>query len=813
MKTKKPILRLAVLAALSFFTGNEVVAQTTVGAACGCPNYATRVSNGVVNINTVGTWTTIPNAYGKELAGSQNILLTCDKIWQIDEKLYIGSGSTITIEPGTIIKGTATSSVAAARALIIERGGKIIAPGTQDCPIIFTADADDLSGSYGVINKGKWGGLLLCGKATNNLTLAANGPFVPGASGKLAVANGLGVLEGFASSVSQDWFGMAQSSTTGYTSATAPTGPTYSWSPNASIQNAAGTTTLKLSATNATIAVGMTVSGTGIAANTTVVSNVSGLVTLSQATTANMSGTYTFTDGTTSTTSTAAANYGGVGSSQVTLSVAPSWNIIGKAISGTGIAGSTTITAISGSLITLSSALTANASGALTITGTYPNPNQTLSYANVGTATTVTANIQGPVMYVNGTTVGTGQLVDFSQPAPQAEPFNDDDNSGVMTYVSIRNSGANLLVGSEINGLTLASVGRGTKIEHIEIVSCADDNIEIFGGTVNLKYCTTMFGNDDMFDYDLGWTGKAQFLFGMKANEFTTLGTVTTPASSGISNDSDNGFEMDTDDGKSYNSPKSTPQIYNATLIGNEKSTGNSDNSGLAAVMAKEYTGGEIRNSIFANFRAGFNMVYTMGSGRSHAAGGDAWHNWIASGTSNATASATVGNGSQSLKVKCNTFVGNTNALSLDATGASVGTAVSSGSNYDQFTTIDKNIVITTSTGLAGFDPSFLMSSTTTSNTLTTKNDVVPNVSSNVALDPAAGCPQAPMDGFFEPANYRGAFKPGTSNDNWLSDWSYTQVLGSTKGTVACPTDINNDGVTDVNDFLMFSQKFNQSCN
>ena len=64
------------------------------------------------------------------------------------------------------------------------------------------------------------------------------------------------------------------------------------------------------------------------------------------------------------------------------------------------------------------------------------------------------------------------------------------------------------------------------------------------------------------------------------------------------------------------------------------------------------------------------------------------------------------------------------------------------------------------------------------------------------------------MDGFFEPANYRGAFAPGANNDNWLSDWTYSQVLNSTNGVVACPTDINNDGTTDVNDFLIFAPAF-----
>jgi hypothetical protein len=68
------------------------------------------------------------------------------------------------------------------------------------------------------------------------------------------------------------------------------------------------------------------------------------------------------------------------------------------------------------------------------------------------------------------------------------------------------------------------------------------------------------------------------------------------------------------------------------------------------------------------------------------------------------------------------------------------------------------------------------------------------------------------MDGFFEPANYRGAFS-STAGDNWLSDWSYSQVLGTTLGVQSCPTDLTGDGVTDVNDFLIFAPAFGTSCN
>ncbi len=858
MKTKKPILRLAVLAALSFFSGNEIVAQTNVGAACGCPSVGSRTAANVqVYAASLNKWSALPaSAYGGEITG--NITLTCDKVWTIDQKIYVAAGATLTIEPGTVIKSNVAGSAAAATALIIERGGKIMAAGSESCPIIFTAAADALDGSYGAANKGQWGGVLILGKATNNLTLAANGPFIPGTSGKLAVANGLGVVEGFASSLPQDQFGVAVGSIpTGYAQGTSPTGNYTFTGTGGSAQNNSGATTLKVTAApsvalagqtitgtgiatnttvtgsttsltlsnaatanltgtytaattqagtgntastaltldnaNALILVGMKVTGTGIAANTTV-SSVSGTaVTLSTASTAAMSGTYTF-----AFTFTAADVLNFTGSTKITLGTALPYVMSGTAVSGTGIPANTTVASVSGSTITLSASASAPVTGTLTFTGVYPNPGATAYFPIVTTGTS-----SAPAgLAVNGTDYVNYAGVSISQ---AGQTFDDNDNSGVMTYVSIRYSGAVLLVGSEINGLTLASVGRGTKIEHVEIVSCADDNIELFGGTVNLKYCTTMFGNDDMFDYDLGWSGKAQFLFGMKGNEFTTLGGSTT---SGISNDSDNGFEADSDDSQSYNFPRSIPIIYNATLIGNEKVVGNSDNSGLSAIMAKENTGGEIYNSLFANFRNGFNMKKSLGAASSYANGGEAWHNWTNSPSVPTTATATTGNGTQILKVKCNTFVNNvTNGLasSVGASASSAGTALT-GSDLTQFTTTDNNIVVTS---LTGFDPSYIMNGST--NVITTKNDVVPSPGTNVQL--GTGCTQAPFDGFFEPANYRGAFKPSANNENWLSDWTFSQVLNSTKGVLACPTDINNDGVTDVNDFLIFSGQFGQSCN
>ena len=71
----------------------------------------------------------------------------------------MGAGSTLTIEPGTVIKGDKDTQAA----LIIEPGGKLIAEGKQDAPIVFTSEMPK-----GQRKPGDWGGLIICGKAKNN---------------------------------------------------------------------------------------------------------------------------------------------------------------------------------------------------------------------------------------------------------------------------------------------------------------------------------------------------------------------------------------------------------------------------------------------------------------------------------------------------------------------------------------------------------------------------------------------------------------------------------------------------------------------
>jgi hypothetical protein len=84
---------------------------------------------------------------------------------------------------------------------------------------------------------------------------------------------------------------------------------------------------------------------------------------------------------------------------------------------------------------------------------------------------------------------------------------NSADNSGVLSYVQINNSGITMDVDKEINGLSLCGVGSGTVISNITVNRSDDDCVEIWGGTVNLSNITTNICTDDQFDTDDGYSG------------------------------------------------------------------------------------------------------------------------------------------------------------------------------------------------------------------------------------------------------------------------------------------------------------------
>ncbi|RYU90053.1 hypothetical protein EWM62_10960 [Mucilaginibacter terrigena] len=84
---------------------------------------------------------------------------TADKIYTLKGFVYVTEGATLTIEPGTIIKGDKASK----GTLIVTRGSKISAIGTSTKPIVFTS-----SFGAGTRTAGDWGGIILLGKAPVN---------------------------------------------------------------------------------------------------------------------------------------------------------------------------------------------------------------------------------------------------------------------------------------------------------------------------------------------------------------------------------------------------------------------------------------------------------------------------------------------------------------------------------------------------------------------------------------------------------------------------------------------------------------------
>ena len=79
---------------------------------------------------------------------------------------------------------------------------------------------------------------------------------------------------------------------------------------------------------------------------------------------------------------------------------------------------------------------------------------------------------------------------------------NPSDNSGTISYVSIRHGGAVIGADNEINGLTLGGVGNGTTINNVEVIANSDDGIEFFGGTVDVSNALVWACGDDLLDID-----------------------------------------------------------------------------------------------------------------------------------------------------------------------------------------------------------------------------------------------------------------------------------------------------------------------
>jgi hypothetical protein len=133
---------------------------------------------------------------------------------------------------------------------------------------------------------------------------------------------------------------------------------------------------------------------------------------------------------------------------------------------------------------------------------------------------------------------------------------NDQDSSGVFSFVRIEFPGIAFVANKEINGLTFGSVGSKTKVDHVQVSISGDDGFEWFGGTVDAKYLISFRTLDDDFDADFGYRGRVQF------------GLIVRDADLSDAAGDSNGFETDNDATGTANLPRTQAVFSNITNVG-----------------------------------------------------------------------------------------------------------------------------------------------------------------------------------------------------------------------------------------------------
>ena len=195
---------------------------------------------------------------------------------------------------------------------------------------------------------------------------------------------------------------------------------------------------------------------------------------------------------------------------------------------------------------------------------------------------------------------------------------DDLHSSGMMKYVRIEFAGNNpsALPNAEINGLTFAGCGSGTKADYIQVSYSQDDSFEWFGGTTMHKYLIAFAGTDDDFDCDEGYRGKIQFALAVKHPSVYEL--TGTAASNGMELDNNSGLGGSTQVIPGINNPNPVTNVTfsNVTMVGAIPAGGTASGSLKteaatrfgAGVMIRTNNGSSLFNSIVTGFSTQLNL-------------------------------------------------------------------------------------------------------------------------------------------------------------------------------------------------------------
>jgi len=195
---------------------------------------------------------------------------------------------------------------------------------------------------------------------------------------------------------------------------------------------------------------------------------------------------------------------------------------------------------------------------------------------------------------------------------------DDLHSSGVMKYVRIEFAGNNPsgISNAEINGLTFAGCGSGTKADYIQVSYSQDDSFEWFGGTTMHKHLIAFAGTDDDFDTDEGYRGKVQFALAVKHPAVFEL--AGSAASNGMELDNNTGLSTPGQVVPGNNNPNPVTNVTfsNVTLVG-PIPAGSTAASALNATAAGRFGSGVLirtnnSTSLFNSIVTGFNIQLNL---------------------------------------------------------------------------------------------------------------------------------------------------------------------------------------------------------
>jgi hypothetical protein len=588
-----------------------------VGSANAAPNFV-QIASLPGNTTVNGTKVTL-------IRTSQR--WTADNVYILSNLTFVESPAVLTIEPGTIIRmeeklsgGNSITDPADPGTLIICRGAKIVANGTAESPIVFTSIDDpyvaggaatiptthngsgltpkDYTGNGRFSRDSLCGGLIILGRSN----LGFGNPGVGGgiSVGVTAAGSGytsrpaVGVTRGsgdttgtgasFTAILSPTTVALGTANVTVTTKGVYPTstGPSISIAKDAGNQAAASVTMALING------------GAGV-------DNISGN---SDDGTYEISAVNVTSGGSAYTTAPAVTLTQPAGGAAPTTPgvVRSTAKLVGTSVAQITVGNPGTLfTAVPTVALTGGDGSGATARAALG--GTFADPTASPLTSGVG------SNFIEGFQTIDGATLGEGSGSIYGG-------SDDNDNSGLIRFASIRYGGFILSPNNEINGLTTGATGRGTYFEFIEVVNNADDDFEHFGGLCNMKYVAGLFGGDDGIDIDQGYRGKIQFALQVQNNKYGLNGTTGDTGRSG-SNVGDNLGEFDGSESPNTSKPYSVWTMFNFTGIGVGYGTASQTDKG--GPNYKDNAGGKVFNSLFVNAPKG--AVQIVGTANSSTGG------------------------------------------------------------------------------------------------------------------------------------------------------------------------------------------------